>query len=81
MVYLTGCLQHYTELPATVNLRGLLPHEYQLTAKLFNWTDLRKELNPETMQDEQLQISWLFIRFCIQEFSAGIDDLKQCFHE
>jgi len=27
MVYLTGCLEHYTALRATLNLRGLLLHE------------------------------------------------------
>lgn len=45
------------------------------------WTDLRKKLNPDTMQDEKLQIPWLFTLFCIQEFSAGMGDLKECFHE
>lgn len=35
-VCLTGWLQHHTALPATLNLRGLLPREYQLTAKQFN---------------------------------------------
>lgn len=84
MVHLTGCLQHYTALLATVN--PYTPSNPQISPTQLNsqpniliWTDLRKELLPETMQDEQLQISWLFTLFCIQEFSAGVDNLNQCF--
>lgn len=83
MVHLTGCLQHYTALLATGNPQTpsnpqTSPIYINLQPNIFIWADIRKELHPETMWDEQLQISWLFTLFCIQEFSAGIDNLKQC---
>lgn len=84
MVHLMGCLQHCTALLAAVNPQTpsdpqFSPIGINLQANILIWTDLSKELHPETMQDEQLQVSWLFILFCIQEFSAGIDNLNQCF--
>lgn len=84
MVHLMGCLQHCTALLAAVNPQTPSDPQFSpicinLQANILIWTDLSKELHPETMQDEQLQVSWLFILFCIQEFSAGIDNLNQCF--
>lgn len=84
MVHLTGCLQHYTALLATVNPQTpsnaqISPIWINLQPNILIWADLRKELHPKIMQDEQLQISWLFTLFCIQEFSAGVDNLNQSF--
>lgn len=84
MVHLTGCLHHDTALLATVNPQTpsnsqTSPIRINLEPNILIWADLRKELHPKTMQDEQLQISWLFTLFCIQEFSAGVDNLNQSF--
>lgn len=84
MVPLTGCLQHYTALLATVNPQTpsnpqISPIWINLQPNILIWADLRKELHPKTTQDEQLQISWLFTLFCIQEFSAGVDNLNRSF--
>lgn len=79
MVHLTGCYSVILHCwPLKIHKLPQIHKCINLQPNILIWADLWKELHPKTMQDEQLQISWLFTLFCIQKFSAGIDNLNQC---